>query len=337
MIINRCIKCGKLIHEAGKCFWCGNTVEFTRVNTNVVVHDNVKQEYSQLELLLKNEKYDEILEFSDVILEWMPFCSDIFWIRLLAKHKCNTDEALIYKGFSCDYSGDYYNAVLYADEMQKDIYLSVADKISSAKVSLVKCIREHEYKEKYNTSIMKIQSEYDYEIENYRNKLFSNWEKLNQVENKMAIAEKDYLLTTYEYKDALDKVSQSAVVIQYKACTLERCSATEYQWFVSQFDSLTLQSDQAKKNLDSIEKSEVIDDYDALIKKRDEFISKIKEDIKSMKEYEDYVKSTISEIEKIEIRHKLALDDVERCNFSEVRRLIGETSFVLAFKEAGIV
>ena len=74
-----------------------------------------------------------------------------------------------------------------------------------------------------------------------------------------------------------------------------------------------------------------------MIKKRDEFISKIKEDIKSMKEYEDYVKSTISEIEKIEIRHKLALDDVERCNFSEVRRLIGETSFVLAFKEAGIV
>lgn len=337
MIINRCNKCGKLIHEADKCFWCGNTIDFTRVDSNITIHDNVKQEYRQLEILLKNEKYDEILELSDLVLEWMPFCSDVFWIRLLAKHQCNTDEALIYKGFSCDYSGDYYNAVLYADEMQKDIYLSVVDKISSAKSVLIKYIREHEYKEKYNTSIMKIQSEYDYEIENYRNRLLSNWEKLNQVENKMTIVENDYLLLAQEYKDALDKVSQSAVVIQYKACTLERCSATEYQWFLSQFDSLTLQSEQAKRKLELIEKNELIVDYDALIKKRDEFTSKIEEDIKLIKEYEDYVKSTISEIERIEIRHKLALNDVERCNFTEARRLIGDTSFILAFREAGMV
>lgn len=337
MIITKCDKCGELMHKADKCFSCGSTIGFTKVDSTLNVHENVKDEYENLERLVRNEKYDEALALSKLILEWMPSCSDVFWLRFLAKNHCNTDEALIRKGVSCEDSADYHNAVMYANETQKKVYTGVADKIASVKKVLTQYITEHEYSEKASTAIIQIQSEYSTEIESHRKKLLQLWEELKQIESQMVSVEKDCLLLIHEHKMALDKSNSEATSIKAKAYKMEQCSAEDLHKYQIQFGELLYQSEQAKNSIDSMKRQHPwVETYNALAKKRDDLVSQINNEINSLKSYESRVQSTVSEIERIEARHIAALISVTKYNFSEIRSLLGENRFMSAFAEAGV-
>ncbi len=69
-----------------------------KTDSTFTIHENVRDEYENLERLVKNGKYTEAITLSKLVLEWMPNCSDVFWLRLLAKNGCDSDEALIRKG-----------------------------------------------------------------------------------------------------------------------------------------------------------------------------------------------------------------------------------------------
>ena len=116
MMIVKCPKCKKLIHKTDSCPYCGNSATFENVNEKTVVHENVVAEYSELPLLLASGKFTQVIEQSRIILRWMPTCSSVFWIRLLAKNECKTDAELIEKGLNCDDAADFYNAVRYGSE-----------------------------------------------------------------------------------------------------------------------------------------------------------------------------------------------------------------------------
>ena len=128
MIITKCNKCGELMHKADKCFVCGNASDFTKTVSTSTIHENVRDEYEKLERLVKIGEFTEALTLSNLILEWMPNCSEIFWLRLLAKNGCSTDEALIRKGVSYGDSADYHNAVIFASQTQKKVYSSVVSR-----------------------------------------------------------------------------------------------------------------------------------------------------------------------------------------------------------------
>lgn len=337
MTIIKCGKCGELIHKADKCFMCGNTADFTETNSSLSIHENVKEKYEDLERLIENGKYDEALAISKLVLEWMPSCSDVFWLRLLAKNRCNTDEELIRKGVSCEDSAEYYNAVIYASETQKKVYLNVAAKIVIVKKILTQYITENEYEEKNNTDIIQVQSDLPCEIEVRRKKMFQLWDELKQTESQMVTIEQDCLLLVNEHKYALDKTKTDANLVKNKAYKMEECSNDELHKYQIQFDSLLYQSEQAKSSIDTMKKRHsCIETYSNLIKKRDDIVSQISGEINSLKNYESQIQSTVSEIEKIEARHTAALIEVTKYNFSEIRKLLGEKRFVSAFVEAGI-
>ena len=65
MIITKCEKCGELMHKADRCFFCGNTTGFGKVESTTTIHENVKDEYEALERLVKSEKYDEAIKNDD--------------------------------------------------------------------------------------------------------------------------------------------------------------------------------------------------------------------------------------------------------------------------------
>lgn len=337
MIITKCDKCGELIHKADRCLFCGNTLGFTEKNMTITIHENVKTEYESLGCLIENGKFDEALTLSKVVLEWMPSCSEVFWLRFLAKNRCSTDEALICKGVKCEDSADYYNAVLFANEIQKKVYLSVSDKISDVKNVLSRYITEHEYFEKNNTIIVQIQSEYTSEIETRRENLFKLWEEIKQVESQMLAIEKDCLLLSNEYKETLEKVNSEATSIKEKVYKMEQCSAEELHGYQIKFGELLFESRQAKAAIDTMrEQHPWIETNDTLIKKRDDIIYQITAEINMLKNYESRVQSVVSEIEQIENRHIAALISVSKYNFAEIRSLLGEALFKEAFAEAGV-
>lgn len=337
MIITKCDKCGELMHKAGRCFACGSTTGFTEVDSTFAVHDNVKEEYKRLEFLVKNGRYDEVLSLSKLILAWMPSCSDVFWLRLLAKNHCDTDEALIRKGVSCEDSADYHNAVLFANETQKKVYTGVAGKIAAVKKILTQYITEHEYSEKSNTAILQVQSNFSAEVEASRKRLFQLWEELKQVESKMVVVEKDCLLLVNEHMETLWKVDSKAASIKVKAYKMEQCSAEDLHKYQIQFGDLLYQSEHAKTSIDSMRRQHPwMETYNALVKQRDGIVSQINIEINSLKRYERGVQTTVSEIERIETRHIAALISVTKYNFPEIRRLLGENRFMSAFVEAGV-
>lgn len=337
MIITKCQKCGSLIHQADRCFLCGNTSEFVIVNSEVLVHENVQYEYSRLERLLKNGEFEEVLELSRTVLEWMPFCSNVFWIQLLAKNRCSTDESLIRKGVSCEDSAEYYNAVLFANETQKKVYTTVAAKILAVKNVLLKYIAEHEYSEKRSTAILKHQIDMSINIETYRNRLFQLWKNMKQVEHDIMVIEEDCLLLVKEHKEALDKSNSKAAAIKAETYKMDECTAEELHKYQTQFGNLLHQSGQAKATIDSIRKQHPwIENYKGLINKRDAIMSEINSEIKALQTYESRVQSTVSEIERIETRHKAAIADVTNYCFFEIRSLLGEARFISAFVEAGV-
>lgn len=337
MTIIRCERCGMLLHKADRCFSCGNTMNFTKVSSTDQIHENVKDEYAKLEVLLKDSKYSEALELSRKVLEWMPSCSDVFWIRLLAKNNCCTDEALIRRGVSCEDSADYYNALLFADDMQKAVYTTVAGKIEAVKKVLAQQIDTHEYSEKSNTVIVKVQSEFLSEIETHRKKLFQLWEELEQTESKIMEIEKDCDLLIKEYKKSLGKASAEARSIKSRVYQMEQCTAEELHKLQIQLGNSLNQSEQAKGSISSIRKQHPwIETYRSLVRDRDSIVSQINDDINTLKAYESRVQSIISEIERIEVRHSAARISVSKYHFSDIRSMLGENLFMAAFNEAGV-
>lgn len=337
MIITECDKCGKLMHKADRCFTCGNTSGFTKTDSTVMIHENVRDEYENLERLVQNGKFTEALALSKLVLEWMPNCSDVFWLRLLAKSGCDSDEALIRKGVSCEDSADYHNAVMFANETQKKVYTSVAAKISAVKKVLTRYITEHEYSEKNNTAIVQIQSEFPSKIESRRKKLFQLWEELQQVEAQMVAVEKDCLLLIKEHKETLDRAISEAASIKATAYKMDQCTAEQLHKYQTQLGDLLYLSEQAKASIDSMRKQHPwMGTYNALVTKRDGIVSQINNEINTLKTYESRVQSTVSEIERIEARHTAALVSVTKYNFSEIRSLLGENRFMSAYVEAGV-
>ena len=76
--------------------------------------------------------------------------------------------------------------------------------------------------------------------------------------------------------------------------------------------------------------------YNELVVKRDSLVNQITSELSSLKSYENRVQSTVSEIERIETKHKNALKAIMAYRFADARSLLGENRFVAAFSEAGI-
>ena len=339
MTITKCQKCGELIHESEKCLFCGNTTGFTTIDSVPIIHENVKDEYIKFERFIKQGKGVNALDLSDTIMKWMPFCAEFYWGRLLARHNCSTDRELVCKGFSNE-DPDYCNALLYANEIEKKVYLRIASKTSDLKDILIRLVTEHEYSEKNKTPILSINTEFTKELDERRQRLLHIWDELKKIEGQILSLEKDCLLLTNEYKETLQYAKRGAEAIKNAAFKVDECTIEELHSFQTHFGKLLYQSEQAKGTLNSMRSQHPwMKTYDSLVKNRDELIAKIKKEIDSLKKYESKVQLTVAEIEKIESLHNDIRYFINNWNLTtdfRVRDLLGESQLAAALVEAGI-
>ena len=327
MKIVKCLKCGKYIHKAPKCLYCGNTAGFDGID-EVIVHDNVIQDYTRMEVLVEDQKYDEAIALSYTILEWMPNLAGVFWLRLLAKNKCSTAIDLICKGFACDDDSDFCNALSFSVKEEHIAYEEIKKAVSAIRVVLKKEIDEHEHQCKSNTNIMHIKKTMQEEIERRKQKLFSLWSDLEDTEHSLYELEMDCKLLIKEHQIGLEKAVQAATVIKGETYRMQECTEDKLHSFQVRMGNVLQQSEVSKDSINSMKNNHPwVKSFKDLVSRREQELQLINCEIASLESYKQTVQQTISEIEQIEEHHKMALEAAKRYDFANAAVLLGENSF----------
>lgn len=337
MMMVKCQKCGKTIHKAEKCLYCGNPSDFLVLDEMDNIHENVAMEYAELPSLLAAGKFSQLIEKSRVVLRWMPRCSSVFWMRLLAKNGCKTDAELIENGVSCDDAADFYNAYRYGSPTEKASYDNVKELIEIIRSSFEAVIVKHEYEEKAATRIVRSQSEFASEIQLRRKELFDLWSQLEKVEQEMYVIEQDCKLLMNEHKLSLDRAKSEAAQIKSQVYRLNECTADELHKYLVCLGNVLNQSDVSKKEIELMRKQlPWIGTFNNKVQERERINSQITAKLSDLRAYESRVKSTVSEIERIEKRHQLALRLVANYDFKSAKLLLGARKYEETMSNAGL-
>lgn len=327
MRIVLCTKCKKYTYQTAKCLYCGNTIGFDEIETPVV-HENVIAEYAKIETLIEEKKFAEAFSLSHAVIEWMPNFANIFWLRLLAKKKCTCAAELIQKGFNCEDDADFNNALEHSTGIEHSIYLDVQNLVRAVKRTLKVEIIAHEYQCKNKTNIHMVKKNMEVEMEARKKKLFSLWADLEATEQSMYTIEKDFFLLSKEYGDSLSKAAQEASSLKNETYRLEECTAKIRHEYQVKIGSILQHSEQAKEAIESIKGQHPwVNTFNELVKKRDEQVGAISNEISSLRVYEESVQQTLDEIDRIEDRHRSAVRAVEAYNFLDAANLLGNESY----------
>lgn len=335
MKIVKCPKCGKNIHKANRCFHCGNTTGFSDVDMPRV-HENVAAEYAKAESLVKSKRFDEALSLSHVVIEWMPNFAAIFWLRLLAKNKCICAAELIEKGFDCEDDADLCNALKFSMGAEHSAYLDIQNMVIAARKVIKEEIAKHAYDCKMMTNILQIKKTMQGEIDSRKKKLFSLWSDLEETEYALYTLEMDCRLLSKEHTEALDKAADAASSTKTEVYRLEECTAEELHKYQVKIGTILDQSKQAKVDLENMKKQHPrIHEFNNLLKKRDEQVCLISEEISSLRSYEVTIQQTLDEIDGIEAQHRKAMREVEAYNFLDAAHLLGKDCYSKILRSVG--
>jgi len=336
MKIVKCANCKKYIHKTDKCFHCGNTIKFDEVETPVI-HENVVVEYSRIESLIENKKFDEALTLAHTVIEWMPNLASIFWLRLLAKNKCLNAAELIQKGFNCEEDSDFCNALAFSTGAEHSAYYDVQSMVLAAQKALKAEVLIHEYHCKMKTNILQIKENIKDEVDSRKKKLFTLWTDLEETEYSMYMLEKDCELLLKEYSDDLEEAAEAAASIKKEAYRLEECTAESLHKYQVEIGKIFQQSEQAKKAIERMKKQHPwVQSFNDLQKKRDDQVLQIDNEISALKTYEATVQQTLDEINQIERRHRIAIQALDDFDFLDVANLLGRDNYNSVLRDLGM-
>lgn len=336
MTIVKCSKCGKYIHKDSRCYHCGNNDGFQEC-ASMEVHENIKSEYSRMELLVRNKHFSEAISLSFSIIEWMPNLAGVYWLRLLAKKKCNSALELITKGFSVDNDPDFCNALKFSIKEEKEAYIDIQNVVEEIRKNLIEEIEIYEHKLKSDTNLINVNEHIAEEIDNRKQKLFSHWIDLKNKENEVRVCELDCKLIMKEHSVALQSASQEAAYLLNRINDLKECTSNQVHEYQVKLGNVLLQSGQAKDGIENMKiQHPWVKKYSGLVAERDEIAKKIAYELESLKNYEDNVKKIISEIQKIEERCIVAKSDTEKYSFDDASLLLGKEIYSKVLINSGV-
>ena len=337
MKIVTCSSCGKKIHLAGKCLYCGNEVNAKPEKNDIWVHENVVEEHEKLQGLLNNKAFDQVIENAELILKWMPKCAEIFWIKLLAKNRCRNDIELVRKGVSINETAEYFNAMGYGSSEEKSAYKEIGQLIEKVRTEFVKMCTHQEYEEKRNTSLLHCQSEAAFDIQRSREIVFDLWTQLKQIEHEMYCIEQDCKLLIVEHKTTLEQAKNDAAYIKNKMSKQKECTSDEAHKMEMDLQNILNQSEQSRKAIDIIkEQHPRVQKYVELTKKRNQIATQISDEISKFQAIKKKMQVAISQIEKIEDKYKNAKQYMLQYDARNMYSVIGEQKYEEVLHSAGL-
>lgn len=322
MKIVKCPKCGKYLHKAPRCLFCGNTRDFQEIPEETL-HKNIGNDYAHANYLLESKKFDEAIELSYSVIEWMPNLAEIFWLRLLAKNKCVFDSELIYKGFDCVHDSDYCNALKFSKGEARQVYSTIGDIVKALRQSFKSELALHELKKKSETDILEIKKTFQRNVEERKEKLFELWSDLEETEQALYALEMDCRVISREYVTSLEQAAQDASLLKSKVYKLNECTAELLNSYRVQIGAIQQQSEQAKAALINIKNQHPwVREYNDFVAKRDKQVHLITSNLKSLRDYENFVSRTLREVDQIEKEHREAIIAADKFNFTKAFGLL---------------
>ena len=319
-----------------RCYHCGSTTGFDEV-VQVPVHENITAEYARMNMLVENRKFDEAIALSYLVLEWMPNLAGAFWLRLLARKQCSTAFELIRKGFPCNDDPDFCNALCFSSDEEHCAYVDIRNMVSEGRSALMKAVADHETKCKAKTNIMQVKRTMQGEIDARKQKLFSLWSDLEDLEHSLYILEMDCQLLIKEHQTTLERSVQSAAAIKTEAYKLEECSEEMLHSFQVKMGYVLQLSEQAKDAIESMRKQHPwVKNFSELVTKRNQLVKAINSEVSALTSYQRTVQQILSEIERIEGRHKTALRAAENYDFTDAASLLESDIFSQIFHDSKV-
>lgn len=336
MEIVRCSKCGKYIHKATQCYHCCNSADFHEVS-NPLVHKNVAQDYVKMEILINDKKYNEAISLSYRILEWMPFSSSLYWLRLLAKNNCSTAIELIRKGFPCDTDSDFLNALDYSTGEEHDSYRDIQNAISDIRTSLKKEIRAHKYNCIKKTNIINLRKTMQSEIDRRKQDLFSSWYDLEAIEQSLSEIEADCRLLIKDHQESMENAVQEALSIKKEVEKSTECTAYVRHSRMTRMGSVLQQYTSAKDSILRIKAQHPwVKDFQELVSRRNAKEKALNSYITDLQDYEQSIQSVLNEIVRIETVHENAYISADQYRFLDTVAIIGPNAFDQILHTVGV-
>jgi hypothetical protein len=335
MLIKKCKKCGVFIHDIDSCFSCGNSKEFEHIEFETVVHSNVNNEYTKMKEFIAKRKYTQALELSQYILELSPTCSDVFWLRLLAKNSCRNDMELIRHGFAFKEDADYFNAVLYASDDQRNVYENVASKVEALQKTLINYLLRSKYTQRLETRIFDYQKDFSNQLEKHKRCLQDLWTQIKSVEDDMKVIEIKCSQLSKEHEILLKYSYDKASSIEQKLRKETCCTTEKLNDYQMRLVSLVNISQHAKAEIDNMRNVHPwVHEYQKLGKERDRLETEIKVQINSFNNSKTKFEEVLNTIKGIDSRHETLQKDVLSYNFSSTQKSLGDSLFEQAYTES---
>lgn len=332
-----CPKCGRKIHLAEKCLYCGNSEKFQIIDNANGMHEKAVDEYRDLIELLSHRSYDQVIELSNEVLRKLPMFAEVFWIRLLARNKCSVDLELVQRGVNFKENAEYFNAFRYASDIEKEVYLEIRKLVEKVRKEFENAIIRNEYEEKRATSILEIQTEFSREIKVKREKLFELWSKLEQLEQKMKCIENECDLLLNEHKETLKRAQTESLCLKKELYSCSMCTEEQFHDYQLRLETLLSQSNESKSAIATMRSQQLFTrEFSELVAKREEISNQISGELSQLKMYRARIQSTIIEAEKIEKKHRLLMRALSNYDFRNVYSLIGTHKYEEALHSAGL-
>lgn len=336
MKIVKCVKCGKYMHQSGKCCYCGNLQEFETVS-EPAIHENVAAEYRQVQELIEHRQFSEAKALSYTLTEWMAKTPDVFWLRLLAKHECASDMELVKKGFDCKNDTDMQNALKFSKGAEHTFYLEIQNLIEAARTAFQNKIMERELECKAETGILQYGKEMQEALNKGKEKLFELWQKLDETEQALYCLELDCAMKAEEYKNLIIQADRDASKMLRKVSEMEECQEEDFYRYKVKLGSILWCLEHGKAALEEMESQDSWgNDFLKLKETWDRQLQKFEKEFSDFKTNKKKLRNKLGEIAGIENRHRKVCHAVEAYHFGAAEELLGRESFHKVFRELGI-
>ena len=337
MKIGICQKCGKLIHQAPRCYHCGSVVKGAFLDYQEV-HQNVQDQYRIMHNFLEEKKFDEVIRLSDILLEWMPRSAEVFWVRLLASHQCTCDGELISRGVACSEDPNFINSLKYAGTKERQVYGDVQGKIDKIREGLEKELKVYICERKSATQIVDMPQRIQHKMKATRERLFTLWSDLAEIERKLYALELECQLIVKEHQEVLQNTHVTASSIKTAVNKAAECTERDRHRYLVRLAAAMQQSENAKESLINFKKQDSrIQRFNEYVSLRDQKLAEITEELKALKKYESELQNTITCFEKIEENQRTLLKQIQSAQFDKVRAFLGDSLFDRVLAGVGLV
>lgn len=334
MTIVKCTKCGRMIHYAAKCFFCGAADGFSRIS-DAQVHENAQKAFVAAQKLITQGRFAEGETACTEVMRWSPNSAEAHWLRLLARSGCRSDGELLLSGVSITEMSDYGAACMSGSDAEKEVYLNVGRAHARLRETLSSMVSSKCAAMKKRLEIPQRLSELQQKVAEKRSAMTSAWISLQQYEQQLKQLECGCRMQLHEYRQALSDAQMAAMGIRADIENKDEISENEHFTYKTDLEAISAMSIDVADELEKISAQHPVKNAGAeLIAKRDERKMFIEAQLKELKAFEQKTQAFIAEIKAIDAQ-KEALDAmINSGDHAKLREVLGDANFDRAVQYA---